>query len=279
MTQRGREEPKAWDGVIAYPVPGRLHKPRTDGLTMVMDKGLGLTATRDLLELAADYIDLMKLAFGTSALYSAAFLRKKIDLIRSFGIDLYPGGTFLEIAMMQDRLAEYLAHARELGFTFVEISDGTAEIDLASRSAAIRAAADFGLRVITEVGKKDPSEPFLAATMREQVESDLADGAFKVIVEGRESGMGVGVYDSTGNVKEDDLALLTAGLPDPGALVWEAPAKSQQQELILRFGPNVNLGNVSPGDILALEALRCGLRGDTLRAALAVACPEEEVLS
>lgn len=259
---------KAWEGVVESPLPGRLAKPRTQGLTMLIDKGLGLLATQDLLEVGADYVDYIKLAFGTSAFLSPAFLREKVALIRSFGVDVYPGGTFLEIALTQGRLDGYLKRARELGFNCIEVSDGTIDLDQRARSATIRAAADFGFRVITEVGKKDATDSFDPDAVLNQVESDLADGAYKVIVEGRESGRGVGIYDGNGQVKEDAMAALVKRLDDPGVLVWEAPLKDQQQELILLFGSNVNLGNVKPDEILALEALRCGLRGDTLKAAL-----------
>jgi phosphosulfolactate synthase len=264
---QGASEVPAWGDVIEPPLPGRLAKPRGHGLTMVIDKGLGLTATRDLLEVGAPYIDFLKLAFGTSALCSERFLRAKIDLVRSHGVEVYPGGTFLEIALLQGRLAAYLSRACELGFRFVEVSDGTIELDRSQRSAAIRAATGTGLHVISEVGKKDPLAHCSPSWLREQVEADLGDGAGKVIVEGRESGLRAGVYDEQGRLREEDLAVLAEGL-DPALLVWEAPLKAQQEALILRYGPNVNLGNIPPAEVLALEALRRGLRGDTLRAAL-----------
>lgn len=259
---------RAWDGVFQAPLRGRLPKPRPEGLTMVMDKGLGMAATLDLLELGAPYIDFIKLAFGTSAFYTPALLRKKIALIRSFGVDPYPGGTFLEVALMQGRLGRYLSQAKELGFQCVEISDGTVPLSPSHRVGAIKMAVEHGLRVIAEVGKKDPAGQTDVAQLREQVEVDLDAGAERVIVEGRESGKGVGIYDQQGNVKTGAVQVLVEGLSDPGALIWEAPEKGQQQELILRFGPNVNLGNIAPGEVLALEALRTGLRGDTLKAVL-----------
>ena len=126
---------------------------------------------------------------------------------------------------------------------------------------------DKGFLVLTEVGKKDPNEKVATALMHEEIASDLACGATKVIVEAREAGKGVGIYDSSGNVKTDEIDAIISGVSDPTVLEWEAPIKNQQQHLIMRFGSNVNLGNVPPEDILALEALRCGLRGDTLKKA------------
>lgn len=113
---------RAFDGVIASPLAGRSAKPRRQGQTMIIDKGLGLSQTGDLLEMACDYIDYVKFTFGTAALYTTALLRAKIALIRSYGIDVYPGGTFLEIAMTQDRLDQYLQRSRDMGFTFIEMS-------------------------------------------------------------------------------------------------------------------------------------------------------------
>jgi phosphosulfolactate synthase len=151
----------------------------------------------------------------------------------------------------------------------IEVSDGTVEISPAQRQRAIQLALDAGFQVITEVGKKEGCLPLDPAEALEQIHADLEAGALKVIVEGRESGTGVGIYNTAGKVKADDLEQLVAGLQDPLVLMWEAPLKSQQEALILRFGPNVNLGNIPPGEALALEALRCGLRGDTLRHAVA----------
>ncbi|HYG57787.1 MAG TPA: phosphosulfolactate synthase [Symbiobacteriaceae bacterium] len=260
-------ESRAFDGVITNPLAGRIAKPRRRGHTMIIDKGLGLSQTGDLLEIAADYVDYIKLTFGTAALYTPALLRAKIALIRSYGIQVYPGGTFFEIALVQGRLDQFLQRSRDLGFDLIEVSDGTIELSPAARREAILRAREYGFPVITEVGKKDgaPLEPDAAQA---QIQADLEDGAVKVILEGRESGMGAGIYDRNGQLQADDLEQIVAGLSDPGALMWEAPLKAQQEALILRFGPNVNLGNVKPEDAMALEALRIGLRGDTLRLAL-----------
>lgn len=256
---------KAWEGIVADPFAGRSTKPRQRGLTMIIDKGLGLLETESLLNLAGDYIDYVKLAFGTSALYDRTLLAKKILLIRSYNIDVYPGGTFLEIALLQGRLDRFVAHAADLGFTALEVSDGTIPLSMADRKRAILAGIGAGLKVITEVGKKDSSFKPPLAHLRDQIDHDLTLGASHVIVEGRESGKGVGVYDANGGVIFVDIEELIANLPDTNAIVWETPLKNQQESMIARFGTNVNLGNIPPQDVLAVESLRRGLRGDTLR--------------
>lgn len=258
---------RAWEDVLTFPLPGRPSKPRRTGLTMVIDKGLGLLETRDLLHLAGESMDFLKLTFGTSAFYRRDLLQEKIGLCRAHGIEVFPGGTFLEVALVQGRLLPFLSRARELGFSYIEVSDGTVDLSQSERERAIRTAREFGFGVVSEVGKKDPADAVAMGRLAEQVALDLEAGAELVIVEGRESGQGVVIYDEQGRIKPGDLEQM-AGAADPGLLLWEAPSKAQQQELILRFGPEVNLGNVAPGDVLALEALRVGLRGDTLRHAL-----------
>ncbi|MFZ5823108.1 MAG: phosphosulfolactate synthase [Bacillota bacterium] len=264
MTQQN----SAFAGVIIDPLAGRSAKPRTAGQTMVIDKGLGLSQTGDLLELGAGYIDFMKFGFGTAALYRSELLKAKIDLIRSYEVEPYPGGTFLEVAWLQGRLAEYLRVCDRLGFRLVEVSDGTITLTPAERQAIIRAARDWGFAVITEIGKKDDEVDLDPIQALRQIRADLEAGATKVIVEGRESGKGVGIYDAAGKAKEDDLEIIVAGLESPDVLMWETPMKEQQQAMITRFGPNANLGNIAPADVIALEALRRGLRGDTLKLAL-----------
>lgn len=262
------QDVRAYAGVIRPPLTGRARKPRSEGQTMVIDKGLGLAQTRALLEMAGEYIDFMKLGFGTAALYPERLLREKVALLRGAGVEPYPGGTFFEVAVIQGRLEAYLAATWELGFRTVEVSDGTIDLSPQERERAIRTARAFGFTVITEVGKKDGAQELDPVWARAQIEADLAAGAARVILEGRESGKGVGLYDRDGRLKPGVLEQLASGLPDLSAVMWEAPLKAQQQELIARFGANVNLGNVPPDEVIALEALRRGLRGDTLRLAI-----------
>jgi len=256
---------KAWAGVFDIPVPDRIPRPRTMGWTMVIDKGLGLGQTRDLMATAADYIDIVKLTFGTSAFFDYNLLKEKLKIITQAGVYCMPGGTFQEVCVWQRTYDRYLERAQELGFNALEISDGTIEMDERTREGAITKAVKAGFLVITEVGKKDPKEALTMKTMAEEADSDLSLGAFMVLVEAREAGKGVGIYDVAGVPREEDIEELLRGVKDPTRLMWEAPLTSQQKYLILKFGTNVNLGNVAPEDILALEALRCGLRGDTLK--------------
>ena len=257
----------AWDGVIEVPVPDRLRKPRDGGWTMVIDKGLGLNAIDDLMQVAAPVIDVLKLTFGTSAFFERDVLKEKVRTVTAHGVYCMPGGTFQEVAVWQGALDRYLDRARELGFNAIEISDGTIEMDRRTRADAIQKAVKAGFRVLSEVGKKDPADAQPMAALAEIVNADLDGGAFMVIMEAREAGKGVGIYDASGLPKEAEIEAFLKGVRDPSRVLWEAPLGPQQRYLVLRFGPNVNLGNVAPEDILALEALRCGLRGDTLKRA------------
>lgn len=250
---------------LDFPLEGRENKPRNIGLTMIMDKGLGLSATSDLLQLAAPYIDYVKFGFGTAAMYPSELLKAKLSLIRSHGVQVYPGGTFLEIAYMQKKVEEYLFYVQEMGFDWIEVSDGTVAMDKLHRQQIIAKATDLGLLVITEVGKKDPRDQVANGILIDQIKRDLDAGANYVIMEGRETGLGIGMFDANGEIKKQVLNELMDGIDQPQKIIWEAPLKKQQVELIYLFGSNVNLGNIAPSEIIALEALRRGLRGDTLR--------------
>ncbi len=188
-------------------------------------------------------------------------------MVKDYDIWICPGGTFLEVSVWQGTYPKYLKRCKEIGFNAIEVSDGTIEIDMQTRAACIKRAVDMGFMVVSEVGKKDPDEKVAKAKLHEEIAADLRNGAFKVIVEAREAGKGVGIYDKEGRPKDDEVEAIIKGVDDITKLEWEAPIKNQQQFLILRFGPNVNLGNIPPEDILALEALLNGLRGDTLKRA------------
>lgn len=257
-----------WKDVVKYPLGGRYHKPRNQGLTMIIDKGMGLVETRDLLDIAGGYIDFIKLAFGTSALYNNNVLAEKIELARSQGVDIYPGGTFLEVAIIQNKLEDFLYTSKNLGFTCIEVSDGTITLSPEVRERAIAMACDLGFTVLTEVGKKDVNDTTPVEEFAAQIKADLKNGAYRVILEGRETGANVGLYDENGNFIKDDLERLLMEIEDPRIIMWEAPNKDQQLELISRFGPNVNLGNIPTGEVLALEALRVGLRSDSFKITL-----------
>lgn len=254
--------------ILSFPLAGRNSKPRNQGLTMIIDKGMGLGETKDLLNIAGEHIDFIKLAFGTSALYSKSVLPEKIELVKSYGIEIYPGGTFLEAAILQNKMEEFLHAARNIGFNCIEVSDGTINLEREMRKRAIMSACDMGFRVFTEVGKKDENDRTPILEMAALIQSDLKNGAYRVILEGRESGANVGLYDKHGDFVRDDLERLLEQIEDPRIIMWEAPNKNQQLELISRFGPNVNLGNIPTGEVLAVEALRVGLRSDSLKITL-----------
>ncbi|MFZ5899096.1 MAG: phosphosulfolactate synthase [Bacillota bacterium] len=260
-----------WREMVAFPLTGRSPKPRQRGLTMILDKGLGLGETKDLLEIAGNHIDFIKLGFGTSALYSDGILQEKLSLVRQYNVGIYPGGTFLEIAIAQGKLKRFLNLAKVLGFTAIEVSDGSISLEPRVRREAILRGKEMGFTVLTEVGKKDPNACPSLKELAAQAVDDLTYGADWVIVEGREFGKGVVIYDEQGRIKPGSLEEFTAYLPDKDVIFWEAPLKEQQQELIIRFGPDVNLGNIPPQEVLSLEALRVGLRGDTLKYCQAIA--------
>jgi phosphosulfolactate synthase len=171
------------------------------------------------------------------------------------------------VAVWQGRVDDYFRRAAELAFNVIEISDGTIPIEPSVRRDLIKKALDKGFKVVTEVGKKDARDALPIALTHQLIHDDLDAGALKVIIEAREAGKGVGIFDAEGRTRTEEMETIVAGVSDPDVLIWEAPLKNQQQDLILRFGTNVNLGNVPPEEILALEALRQGVRGDTLKKA------------
>lgn len=232
---------------------------------MIIDHGAGLSETRDALRTAAPYIDMIKLGFGTPALYKPEILSEKIRLVTSYGVDIFPGGTFLEVAIMQGKMKEFIHTASELGFTAIEVSDGTIELTDRQREQAVHMAAGLGLKVITEVGKKEPGNIWCFKDMIRLARKDLRAGANWVIVEGRDPAKDVGLYDHEGKLIEKEFEELLSILANPTFLIFEAPEKDQQIDLLKRLGVNVNLGNVSYRDIISLEALRVGLRADTLK--------------
>jgi phosphosulfolactate synthase len=259
---------EAWGDAIAPLLEPRTRRPRTTGITAVMDKGLGLRAVDDLVEMAGPLIDYVKLGFGTTAPLSAGLVMRKVARLVKAGIVVYPGGTLLEAAWTVGSMPEFIARARELGFTAVEVSDGTVDLPEASRRDAIRRVQDAGLEVITEVGRKDPQRQLSTTEMVDRVHADLDEGVSLVTIEARESGRGTGIFDQSGKVIGSVLETLLTSIRDPARVLWEAPLQDQQTHLILRCGANVNLANIAPGEVLALEALRRGFRFDTLRAAI-----------
>lgn len=255
----------AWAGILTHG-DGRSTKPRIAGVTMVIDTYQGRRETADLLETVGEYVDHWKLSFGTSALMDERVLRDKIAVLRSSNVLVYPGGTLTEYAILRGVWRAYLRRARELGFNGIEVSDGTIHLAPAERRDVIRAAIDLGFTVVAEVGKKDPRQQPTIEALAELALADLDSGAAWVTVEARESGLGVGVLNPDGTVRARDVDVIARALDgSQERLIWEAPLKQQQASFIRRFGPNVGLGNIPPRDVLGLEALRAGLRFETLR--------------
>ena len=257
----------AWERIIKSTRDPRTDKPRRQGITMVNDTGRGLYETRDALSIAAHLTDMWKLSFGTSARMERKVIQEKLELLNSHDVLTFPGGTLLEVALVEHHCRVYMHRAKKLGFKAVEISDGTISIPRFRRKNIIDCALDAGLVPITEVGKKDPKRQPTVEQLAEEALEDLDWGAQWVIIEGRESGIGVGIYDEHGHVEENDVDIITNIVGDDiHRLIWEAPLRMQQSFLIERFGSNVNIGNVECNQVLALEALRNGLRFETLHA-------------
>ncbi len=242
----------------------RAEKPRSFGFTMVLDKGLGLNHAEDIME-AASSIDIVKLAWATPRIMSEGLVSKKINLYKKNKIRVGNGGTLLEIAFSQDKVEEFLDYSLAIGLELIEVSNGVIPMNPNEKAAVIRRASSMGLFVVSEVGKKDPCEDSrLSLPDRiKEAKNDLDAGAHYVIIEAREAGKSIGIYDDCGGLKEDMAKVLVDELGIRN-IMFEAPEKSQQSRLILLFGSDVNLGNIRPEDVIALETLRRGIRGDTL---------------
>ena len=240
-------------------LPARSAKPRQPGITHVLDKGLGPRGVQDLLAVAAGSIDIVKLGWGTAAVTSD--LKAKVGVYQEAGVPVCLGGTLLEVVLRQSKIDEYVAWVQGLGIDHVEVSDGTIALDHDAKLDIIRRLAKE-FTVLSEVGSKSEDVIFAPKRWVEMIEKELEAGSWKVITEGRESGT-VGVYHADGAVKEGLIDEIRDSI-DPGLLVFEAPAKKQQAWFVKHFGSNVNLGNIAPEEVISVETLRLGLRGDTL---------------
>jgi phosphosulfolactate synthase len=229
----------------------------------VIDKGLGPRAWEDVLETAGVFIDIVKLGWGT--VYVTQNLGRKLDVLRDAGKPVVIGGTFLEAVIAQGKVDEYKSWVQELGITHVEVSDGVIDLPRERKLELIgELARDF--TVLSEVGSKDSAVEFTAGEWIGWIQEELAAGAWKVITEGREGGT-AGIYSSTGEMRTSLLGEIANEIPITD-LIFEAPTKSSQTWLIKNFGPSVNLGNIPPDEVIPLETLRLGLRGDTLKEVL-----------
>ena len=240
-------------------LPERMTKPRESGLTHVLDKGYSLDQVRQFLEVGSAYVDIVKLGWGTAVV--TPNVKEKIALYQSFGIPVCFGGTFFEVCLRQGKLDEYLALVDECGMECVEISDGTITMDEEDKLAILRKLSKR-YKVLSEVGSKDEAVVITPTRWVDSIKRELEAGAWKVITEGRESGT-VGIYRPTGDVKDGLLEEISTTF-DISQLLFEAPIKKQQAWFIKQFGPNVNLGNIPPEEVISVETLRLGVRGDTL---------------
>ena len=244
----------------------RSARPRAKGFTMVLDKHLGMHASADMVATAGEYIDLLKLGWASSALYPTQTLADKIKLYRDAGIMVCPGGTLMEAAYEHGAAAEVLDILRDSGFDAIEVSNGIhPKMDPRAKRGLIEQAAQKGFFTLSEVGKKLPQEDeaITYAQRIEEVKDDLASGARMVVMESRESGT-VGIFKADGKINSG-LALELFSHVDPDMIIWEAPQKEQQVWLLHQLGPDANIGNVAPTDVLSLESMRHGLRADTFR--------------
>jgi phosphosulfolactate synthase len=253
-----------FENLVERPLKDRTLKPRITGLTMIIDKGLGVIHTKDLLEISHEWIDVAKFGFGTSRLCPENVVRLKAEVYRAHNVYVMPGGTLLEVVLAQDRLDEFLEEAKEVGFNAIEVSDGTLPMNDEQRSEVIRKVAGEGFMVLSEVGSKFTDMDLPVDEISRSISRDIDLGAFQVIVEAREGGKGIGIYDTNGDIVDEKLQAIVNGV-DMKKVMFEAPHKNQQLELIQKFGVNVNLGNIQAADVASLEALRAGLRADTLR--------------
>jgi phosphosulfolactate synthase len=235
--------------------------PTHNGLTHVIDKGLGPRVWEDVLETSGDYISIVKLGWGTA--YVTPNLRRKLEVLREKPVVI--GGTFLEAVIAQDKVEGYKRWLTDLGIKHVEISDGV--IDL-PRERKLELIADFArdFTVLSEVGSKDAEVVYAPYQWVEWIKEELGAGAWKVITEGREGGT-AGIYRPTGEMRTGLVDEIVHDI-DPSELIFEAPTKASQAWFVKQFGSNVNLGNIPPDEVIPLETLRLGLRGDTLKEVL-----------
>jgi phosphosulfolactate synthase len=239
-------------------LPERSAKPRTSGLTMMMDKGLSTAEAANFIENCAPHTDLIKLGFGTSVFCSN--VEKKVDLYKKAGIRVYFGGTLFEAFAIRNMFDDYVRLVKSLDIDTVEVSDGSMYMHHSAKLDYIsRLAKDF--TVLSEVGSKVKGVEIPDEMWVEMMKSELKAGSWKVIAEARESGT-TGIYHGDGSVN-DTLIKLISEMLDPSAVLWEAPTVKQQAWFIKLVGPNVNLGNIATNDVIPLECLRQGLRGDT----------------
>ena len=239
-------------------IPERTKKPRENGLTMMMDKGLSINDTKNFIEMCGHHTDIIKLGFGTSAI--SPNIETKIKLYQDAGLMVYLGGTLFEAFIIRGMLKEYIALLKKWNITMCEVSDGSIDISHEEKCKYITdLAKEF--TVVSEVGSKDENVLIAPYKWIELMQKELEAGAWKVIAEAREGG-NVGIFNKTGDVRSDLIDEILTKIASEDIL-WEAPKKPQQVWFVKLLGANVNLGNIAWDEIIPLETLRIGLRGDT----------------
>ncbi|MEI8142686.1 MAG: phosphosulfolactate synthase [Chitinophagia bacterium] len=239
-------------------IPERTKQPRQHGLTMVMDKGLSLRDAESFISVGAPHTDIVKLGFGTS--FVTPNLRAKIELYQQHNIPVYFGGTLFEAFVIRNQFDDYIAMCKDYKIDVIEVSDGSIEIPHTEKCGYIEKIAKFA-KVFSEVGSKDAAHIIPPYKWIELMSAELSAGASYVIAEAREAG-NVGIYRGSGEVREGLVQEILTKIPAE-KILWEAPQKAQQLYFLELIGCNVNLGNIAPSEIIPLEAMRIGLRGDT----------------
>lgn len=239
-------------------LPERESKPRERGFTMAMDKGLSVREVEDFLDVAGEYVDIVKLGWATS--YVVPNLQKKLDAYRAAGVPVYFGGTLFEAFVARNQFEDYRRILDKYQMNFAEVSDGSLEMNHDEKLRYIQTLADQ-VTVLSEVGSKDAEKIIPPYKWIQLMQSELDAGAWKVIGEAREGG-NVGLFRSTGEVRSGLVEEILTKIPFE-KILWEAPLKAQQVWFIKLLGANVNLGNIAPSEVIPLETIRLGLRGDT----------------
>ncbi len=239
-------------------MPDRNQKPRTCGITMVMDKGLSINEVHNFLSIAHPHVDIVKLGFGTS--FVTPNLREKIEVYQSYNIPLYFGGTLFEAFLVRNQFEDYIAICKDYNINYLEVSDGSVTIPHTEKCGYIEKLTKYGT-VLSEVGSKDTEHIIPPYKWIELMRAELEAGSTYVIAEAREAG-NVGIYRGSGEVREGLVQEILTQIPSE-KILWEAPQKMQQLYFLELLGCNVNLGNIAPSEVIPLEAMRIGLRGDT----------------
>jgi len=239
-------------------LPERTSKPREKGLTMAMDKGLSLREAEDFVSVASAYTDIVKLGWSTSMF--TPNLKEKIAVYQNAGLSVYFGGTLFEAFIIRNQFNDYLNLIEKFGLTHAEVSDGSIELDHKKKCEYISILSKKVI-VLSEVGSKDAEKIIPPYKWIDLMQKELNAGAWQVIGEAREGG-NVGLFRSSGEVREGLVEEILTQIPFE-KIIWEAPQKSQQVFFIKLLGTNVNLGNIAPAEVIPLETIRLGLRGDT----------------